>query len=66
VPSVAVLIIAGFHIPVIPFGDVADKSRAVSLVQRVSKVGKSGIVSGVMVTARVVVAAHCPLFGVKV
>jgi hypothetical protein len=66
VPLVAVLIIAGFHVPVIPFGDVADKTGAVSLLQIVSIVGKPGIVSVVMVTARVTIEAHCPLFGVKV
>jgi hypothetical protein len=66
VPLVAVLIIAGFHVPVIPFGDTVAKTGAVSLAQKVNRVGKSGMVSGDMVTARVAVAAHCPLFGVKI
>jgi hypothetical protein len=61
-----VLITAGFHVPEIPFGDVETKTGVVSLAQIVSRVGKSGMVSGVMVTARVAVEAHCPLFGVKV
>ena len=50
----------------IPLGDVKAKVGATSELHKVSVVAKSGVISGVIVTAKVVAEEHCPAFGVKI
>ena len=56
---------AGFHVPVIPFGEVVFKVGAVFPVHKESVVGKLGVMLLLTVTFNVTPAAHCPVFGVK-
>ncbi len=57
-PLAVVLIVVGFQVPVIPFGDVVSKAGAVSVLHKVKAVGKSGTMAGVMVTASVTIVPH--------
>ncbi|MBC8644237.1 hypothetical protein H9W95_09830 [Flavobacterium lindanitolerans] len=59
------LIVGGFHVPVIPFGEVVFNVGTVSPLQKVSVVGKSGVMLLLMVTFNVVGVAHCPASGVN-
>jgi hypothetical protein len=56
----------GFQVPVIPLGDVVARIGAEFPLHKVKLVSKSGIISGVMLTDKVEVVAHCPVFGVKI
>ncbi|MBC8644235.1 hypothetical protein H9W95_09820 [Flavobacterium lindanitolerans] len=49
----------------IPFGEVGCKAGTVSPLQKVSVVGKSGVILVSIVTFRVAVVAHCPASGVN-
>ena len=60
--------IEGLHVPVTPFVDVVDKVGTVLPEQIEREVPKLnvGVSIGLTVTVNVVVAAHCPAFGVNV
>jgi hypothetical protein len=66
VPPVEVLIVAGFHVPVIPFVDVVGKAGAVVFWQSGPIAAKVGATRAVTSTLIVAVEAHCPSSGVKV
>ena len=59
------MIVAGFQIPEIPFGEVVFKTGAAAPLHKVNVVAKSGIIVGFTVTFKVIPEAHCPEFGVK-
>ena len=54
------------HVPVIPFVEVVGNTGAVAFWQILSIASKVGVIRSVTVTVRVVVVAHCPVFGVNV
>jgi hypothetical protein len=62
------LINIGFHMPVIPFREVPDKTGTELPEQMVSDVPKLkvGVVLDPMVTVNVAGTAHCPADGVNV
>jgi hypothetical protein len=62
------LIVAGLHVPLIPFEEVVGSTGTVAPAQIESDVPKlnAGVIIGFTVTLKVVVAAHCPAVGVKV
>ena len=66
VPIADVLIVAGFHVPVIPLTDVVDSAGAVLFWQSGPICVKTGAASGVTVIVKVVVVAHSPAVGVNV
>ncbi|MCY1248250.1 hypothetical protein D9M72_616610 [compost metagenome] len=59
------LIVAGLHVPVIPFGEVAWSAGTVSPLQKVSVVAKSGTMLLLIVTFNVTLGEHSPAVGVK-
>ncbi len=63
---VAVLLIAGDHVPVIPLFDVVGKAAIAAPLHCAATAVKVGVTFGVMVMVIVVVVAHCPAVGVKV
>ena len=63
---VAVLSSAGDHVPVIPLFEVVGKAFKVPPEQIGATALNVGVDCGFTVTVNVVVAAHCPAFGVKV
>jgi hypothetical protein len=65
-PAAAVLIAAGFHVPVTPLFDVAGKAGGVELRQRGPIWVNDGISWGLITIVIVAVVAHCPADGVKV
>jgi hypothetical protein len=66
VPAVAVLIVAGLQVPVMPLVEVAGRTGAVEFRQSDPIGSKVGVTSGSTVTLNVVVVAHCPAVGVNV
>ena len=59
VPAVAVLIVAGFHVPVILLLDTAGNAGGVAPTQRAPIGSNAGATGSVTVTSKVVVAvAH--------
>jgi len=58
VPAVAVLTLAGLHVPVMPLVDVACKVAAELFWQRGPIALKVGVISGLMVMEKVAVVAH--------
>lgn len=66
VPAVAVLIVAGFHVPLTPLFDVVGNAGAVLLRQSGSISVKTGITEPVICTDIVIGVPHCPAAGVKV
>ena len=60
------LTVAGAHVPVIPFVDVAGSVGAVAPEHIAGIAAKVGVMFGLTVTVNVVVVAHCPADGVKV
>ena len=59
VPAVAVLIVAGFQVPLIPLLETAGNAGGVAPTQRAPIGSKVGVTGSVIVTSRVVVAvAH--------
>ena len=63
---VDVLIVAGLHVPVIPFVDVVDRAGAVLFWQSGPICVKAGVTFGVTVMVSIVVVAHWPAVGVNV
>ena len=62
---VAVLFIAGDHVPVIPFVEVVGRVNVPPT--QIGAIGlKVGVTDGFTVTLNVAVVAHCPAVGVKV
>jgi hypothetical protein len=66
VPAVAVLIVAGLHVPVMPFVELAANSGAVEFWQSGPIWVNAGVTFGVTVIVNVVVVAHWPAVGVNV
>jgi hypothetical protein len=67
VPAVAVLIVAGLQVPVIPFREVVGSTGAVEPSQIGAMAVKVGITAAFTVTVNVVfTVAHWPTSGVKV
>ena len=66
VPAVAVLMVAGLHVPVIPLFDVAGSVGAVLFWQSGPIAVNVGVICGSTIMVSVVVIAHCPADGVKV
>ena len=66
VPTIEVLIVAGFHVPTIPLIDVVAKAGATVFWQSDPIGLKDGVVGAFIVTVSVVPAAHCPAFGMNV
>ena len=66
VPAVAVLIVAGLQVPVIPLFDVVGRTGAVLFWQSGPIAVNVGVTCGSMVMLKVAVVAHCPADGVKV
>lgn len=66
VPIVEVLIVAGFHVPLIPLFDVDGNAGGVVLLHNGGIWVKVGITCDVIATSSVAVAAHCPAAGVNV
>jgi len=63
---VAVLLIVGAHVPVIPLLDVVGNAVSGSPEQMGATAVKVGVIFGLTVMINVVVVAHCPTAGVKV
>lgn len=66
VPAVAVLMVAGLHVPVMPLVDVAGNDGAVEFWHSGPIAANVGVICGLMVTLNVAVVAHCPAPGVNV
>ena len=66
VPAVAVLMVAGLHVPGIPLFDVVGKVGAALFWQSGPIQVNVGVICGSIVTLKVAVVAHCPADGVKV
>ena len=66
VPSVDVLMVAGFHVPAIPLLDVVGRAGAVAFWQSGPICMNVGVTCDVITIFIVVTAAHCPALGVKV
>src|SRR4030095_11623860 len=66
VPVVAVLIVAGLHVPVMPLVDAAGRAGAVLFWQSGPIWANAGVIWVAITTSIVVVAAHWPAAGVKV
>ena len=58
VPTEAVLIVAGFHVPVMPLVDVVGKAGAVPFWQSGPIAAKAGVMLLVIVISTVTAAAH--------
>jgi hypothetical protein len=65
-PVVALLTVAGLHVPVIPFVDIAGSVGGTVPAQIAGTVLKVGNTEVVTVTVSIVVVAHCPAPGVNV
>jgi hypothetical protein len=52
------LIVEGFQVPIIPFGEVVFNGGAVVPVHKIKLVAKSGTMLSVMVTTKVIGEAH--------
>lgn len=66
VPAVAVLIVAGFQVPVILLFDVVGSAGAAEFWHKVPIAGKVGVALELTTMVMVVPALHCPPVGVKV
>ena len=66
VPTVAVLTVAGLHVPVMVLVDVVGKAGAVVFCTNGPTCAKAGVTGAVITTSIVVVEAPCPAVGVKV
>ena len=60
------LTVAGLHVPVILFVDVAGRVGAAAPEQKGAMASNAGTTLGLTVMVKVVVVAHCPPFGVNV
>ena len=65
VPADAVLMVAGFQVPVIPLVEVVGNGGAFAPLHIGGTALKVGVVTGLTVTVSVVPAAHCPALGVN-
>ena len=65
VPTVAVLMVAGLHAPVIPLVEVVGSAGAGEPLQIDAIALNVGVVLLLTVTVKVVFVAHCPAFAVK-
>jgi hypothetical protein len=63
---VVVLLIAGDHVPVIPFVDVVGKAAITDPAHFGVTAANAGVTFGFTVITKVVVFAHRPAVGVKV
>ena len=63
---VAMLLSAGDHEPLIPFVEVVGNAANAAPEQIGATAAKVGVVLGLTVIVKVVVAAHCPAVGVNV
>ena len=63
---VAVLIVAGLHVPLIPLLDVAGKAEAVLFWHNGPACVNVGTTCGLTVMLNVALVAHCPAAGVKI
>ena len=63
---VAVLLIAGLHVPLIPFVEVVGSGEIAVPEQNGPTAPKVGVTGLLIVMVNVVVVAHTPEFGVKV
>ena len=66
VHAVAVLMVAGLHVPGMPLLDVAGSVGALEFWQSGPIAVNEGVTCGSMVMLSVAVTAHCPVAGVKV
>ena len=66
VVAIAVLIVAGLHVPVIPLVEVVGSAGAVEFWQSGPIAVNAGVICGLMVIGNVAMMAHCPADGVKV
>ena len=66
VPDAVLLIVAGFHVPLIPLVEVAGSAGANVPLQKGAIGLNKGVTVGVTVTVIVTGTAHCPALGVKV
>ena len=66
VPAAAVLIVAGFQVPVIPLSEVPGKVPGVAPIQYGPNCAKVGVMLAFTVTDIVAVFAHWPVVGVNV
>ena len=64
-PLVVLSITDGFHVPLIPFGEVVLSAGAVVPLQNASEVAKSGMTLSVTVTINVTGVAHWFAAGVN-
>ena len=60
------MLIAGAHVPVIPFVEVVGNTGAGSPEHIAATAANVGVINGLTVMVNVVVVAHCPAAGVKV
>ena len=60
------LIVAGLHVPAMPLLEVAGRVGAAVPEHKAGMAVNVGVMFGVTVTLRLVVAAHWPAAGVKV
>ena len=60
------LIVAGFHVPVMPFVDVVGSAPGVAPTQYGPRAVNAGVILGFTVIDMVFVVAHCPAVGVNV
>jgi hypothetical protein len=66
VPAVAVLMVAGLHVPVIPLVDVVGNAGALEFWHSGPIAVNVGVICGLIVMLSVAVVAHCPADGVNV
>jgi len=66
VPAIAVLMVAGLQVPVIPLLDVVCNTGAVLFWQSGPIAVNVGVICGLTVMVNVLLTAHCPADGVNV
>ncbi len=66
VSGVAVLMVAGFQVPLMPLVEVVGRAGALAFWHKGPISANCGVVSALMVMESAAIAAHCPAFGVKV
>ena len=62
----AVLIVAGLHVPLIPLVEVVGSVGAAAFWQSGPMAVNVGVICGLIITVNVALIAHCPGAGVKV
>jgi hypothetical protein len=66
VPLALVLIVEGFHVPLIPLLELEGKVGGIEFWHKEGVAANVGVAGAVTVTSNVVVDAHCPASGVNV